>query len=189
MSNDIVTRGGVPVNRRQRRAELAMRKAPHTPNYTMRVLLIDGFTRKLTGIVLRAGPDNFAELLGNRPLSWAKLGEIDERVHIMLAGDKSEQEHAPGHRWFEPEFEVLNEAGEASPVLHGKAAVFGYMPALHKGGSTPVGLNWLVEKVRWLEPGAAARAALEGSDVEVPVLEHQARLEDQSGQSGETEEA
>ena len=139
---------------------------------------------------MRAGPEHFVALLGKRPISWAKIDEIDERVHVMLAGDKSEQQHGPGHRWFEPEFEVLNAAGEASPVLHGRAAVFGFMPALNKAGSTPVSTDWLHERVRWLEPGAAARAAeLEGSDVEVPVLEHQARLEDQSGQSGETEEA
>jgi hypothetical protein len=197
MTNDLIIPGPVPRNRRERRAQIAkitkehavgmaMNHRPVAPNYTMRVLLIDGATRKITEKVMRAGPQHFIELLGKRPISWAKIDEVDERVHVMLAGDKSDQEHAPGHRWFEPEFEVLNAAGEASPILHGRAAVFGYMPALEKAGSTPFGPDWLAERVRWIEPGS--RPALEGTDVDVPALGQTARLEDKSGEVEVAEE-
>lgn len=186
----------VPANRHQRRAAIATGsqvpmiadpRGPVVPNYTMRVLVIDGTKRMIGERVIRAGPEHFTALLGKRALSWAKIGEVDDRVHIMLAGDNSPQEHAPDHRWFEGEFEVLNAEGEASPILHGRAAVFGFMPALNKAGSTPVTPLWLQERVRWLDRGAAA--ALEGQNEQAPLaIEHQARLEDQSGQVEGSEE-
>jgi hypothetical protein len=127
------------------------------PTPKIRVLLIDGAKRMISQHIMEMSPENFRKILGERKLSWAKLGEIDERVHIMLAGDPSEQTVDTEHRWFEQEFEVLDADGNVGPILHGKAAVFGFAPALKKASSTPVNPIWLQERVRWLDRGAYQR--------------------------------
>jgi hypothetical protein len=145
------------------------------PTPTIRVLLIDGPARAIKQVIMEMSPENFRKILGERKLSWAKLGEIDARIHIMLAGDPSEQTVDPEHRWFEQEFEVLDENGNVGPILHGKAAVFGFAPALKKASSTPVNAIWLQERVRWLDRGAFQRLKESSERTEQEALEGEPR--------------
>lgn len=175
----------LPVNRHQRRRAIALGTllpavidppAMTGPTPRLRILLIDGADRSIKQIIMEMKPSEITKVLRGQKVSWAKLGEIDERVHIMLAGDPTEQIHDIGHRWFEPEFQVLDADMKPGPVLHGRAIVFGYAPALNKAASTPVNPVWLEERVRWLEPGAFARLK---DETIAP------QLEDQSGEVGQ----
>lgn len=141
------------------------------PTPSIRVLVIDGAKRAIQQVIMKMDPAEFRKVLGERKLSWAKLGEIDERIHIMLAGDPSEQTVDTEHRWFEQEFEVLDEHGNVGPILHGKAAVFGFAPAIGKATSTPVNPIWLQERVRWLDRGAYQRLKDNSERIEAPTLE------------------
>lgn len=158
------------------------------PTPTLRVLRIDGAARSITQVVMRMHPDDFRKILGKSGVSWAKLGEIDERIHIMLAGDPTPQEGVdPTHRWYEREFVVADDQGRWGPVLRGRAAVFGFAPALKKACSTPVNPIWLQERVRWLSPTEAIQLREEQRG-ESAQIKAQPRLEDQSGEKAEAQE-
>jgi hypothetical protein len=154
------------------------------PTPSIRVLLIDGPARAIKQIIMKMDPAEFRKVLGARKLSWAKLGEIDERIHIMLAGDPSEQTVDIEHRWFEQEFEVLDEDGNVGPILHGKAAVFGFAPAIEKATSSPVNPIWLQERVRWLDRGAYQRLKDSSERTEQEALEGQPRQIGQAEATG-----
>lgn len=154
-----------------------------TPN--IHILLIDPWKRQVRRTLMRMHPDDFRKVLGKSKVSWAKLG-VRGSIDIMLAGDPTEQTVARGHRWFEPEFHVGDDDGVIGPLLHGKAAVFGFSAQLNKATSIPEQNEWLEQRISWNDgPGFSALRGGKGRFIvadEVDAYRAPTALTDQQGE-------
>ncbi len=116
------------------------------PVVKIRVALLDPWKRSVTIAPIPMSPQMIQELLRCPNPSFGKLGGKGS-IDIMIAGNKLPQVKMLGN--VEPEFTVEDEFGKLGPVLHGRAMVFGFLPAPQKAASIPVGLPWLTPKINW----------------------------------------